>query len=53
MLTRLLAAPHLIPLATGVIECVRGDNGIDTLLRRIGVLMLPLLRVNEVIGEMR
>jgi hypothetical protein len=47
MTTRLLAAVHLVTTAVGVVMCVRGDSGIGTLLLCFGVLMLILLRVNE------
>jgi hypothetical protein len=47
MLERTLIAAHLMTLAVGVVECVRGESGTGTLLLCIAVLMLILLRVRE------
>lgn len=49
MLTRLLAVAHLTTLAIGVVKCLVGDSGVGVLLLCVGVLMLIILRVNEVI----
>jgi hypothetical protein len=47
---RVLTFAHLATLAIGVIECVRGEAGIGTLLLCVAVLMLMLLRVQDITG---
>ena len=49
MLTRVLAFAHLITLGVGMVECVRGQSGVGTLLLCLGVLMLVLMRVNDLV----
>jgi hypothetical protein len=51
MLTRLLTFAHLTTLAVGIVESVRGESGVGTLLLCVGVLMLVLLRVNEMVDQ--
>jgi hypothetical protein len=43
-----LTFAHLATLAVGVIECVRGETGVGTLLLCVAVLML--LRVQDITG---
>jgi hypothetical protein len=45
-----LTAAHLVTLAIGVAECVRGEAGIGTLLLCVAVLMLMLMRVQDIAG---
>jgi hypothetical protein len=45
---RVLTGAHLATFAVGVVECVRGEAGIGTLLLCVAVLMLMLMRVQDI-----